>query len=302
MYQINNAYPQDLEEVFSFQVQCDIAEFGEQDSSRDDLEELWSEIDPARDAFLVRKDSGGLVGYGCVSGAHSGLQVDIYIDPHSSPEGVEDELMRACVARAGRRFSIEKTHQEVHLTGYARVTNPRSVSLFKRWGFNEQKRHYNMAVELPGNYPVPQWPTGYKLSAFAPGEEHELYEFIEKAFSRPDREPSTFEFWRNLLLRGGRYEPELFLMVREGERIVGAALSYAEEAGGWVRQLGVAANQRGKGLGSLMLQQLFHQFSRRGVKRVALAVSGENANALRVYERAGMHRSREYIEFLLTIS
>jgi RimJ/RimL family protein N-acetyltransferase len=50
-----------------------------------------------------------------------------------------------------------------------------------------------------------------------------------------------------------------------------------------------------------MLQQLFSQFSRRGVKRVALAVSAENANALRVYERAGMHRSREFIEYQITI-
>jgi len=167
-------------------------------------------------------------------------------------------------------------------------------ALYERWGFKEQKRHYNMAVELPGNYPAPQRPAGYRLSAFSPGVERDS---IEQSFTRPGREPSSFEFWRNLLLRGGRYEPELFLLVREGERVVGAALSYEEEAGGWVRQLAVAADQRGRGLGSLMLQQLFSQFSRRSLKRVALAVSGENANALRVYERAGMRRSREYFEY-----
>lgn len=302
MFHITNATSQDLDDVFAFEVECDLAEFGEQDSSRDDLEELWNEIDPARDVFMIRDENGRLIGFSCVSGASSGLQLDVYINLAASPEGVEDELMRACVARAGDIFTHEQPNLERLLTGYASVTNPRCLALYERWGFKEQKRHYNMAVSLAGDHPAPQWPPQYSVNPFDPQDEVELYNFIEEAFARPGRTPSTFEFWRNLLLRGGRYEPELFLVVREGGRIVGAALSYDEEAGGWVRQLAVAADQRGRGLGSLLLRQLFSEFTRRGKTRAALAVSAENTDALRVYENAGMRRNREYVEYHLRLT
>jgi len=301
MFKVENASSQDLEEVFAFLVQCDLAEFGEEDSSRDDLEELWSEIDPQRDAFLVRSESGGLVGYACVSGASRGLQMDVYVDPASSPAGVEDDLMRVFVERARGIFAGGTNGQEALLTGYASVSNPRNLSLYDRWGFKEVKRHYNMAIRLAGEIPAPQWPARYSVSPFDPKDEYELYTFIEEAFSRPDRTPSTFEFWRNLLLRGGRYDPALFLVLRTGGRIAGAALSYDEDAGGWVRQLAVAPDQHGRGLGSLLLRQLFSEFARRGKQRAALAVSAENANALRVYENAGMQRVREYIEYQIDL-
>lgn len=302
MIQLLPASPADLDEVFAFQLECDLAEFGEEDSSREELEELWSEIDPARDAWLARDPNGRLIGYACVSPAQSGLQVDAYINLAASPEGVEDDLMRACLERAGSIFTREQPDLENLLTGYASVTNPRNLLLYERLGFKEQKRHYNMAVSLTGDHPAPQWPAEYTVGSFDPKDALALYTFIEEAFARPGRTHSTFEFWRNLLLRGGRYEPELFLVVRESGRIVGAALSYDDETGGWVRQLAVAADQRGRGLGSLMLRHLFSEFARRGKVRVALAVSAENANALRVYENAGMQRVREYVEFCKTLS
>lgn len=296
---INLVHPMknDLEEVFAFQVECDISEFGEPDSSREDLEELWSTIDLAQDAWLARDPAGRLIGYACVSSAAHGLQMDLFISQLTSPAGLEDELMRTCKARASEILTNGKMGGEVTLTGYASITNPRLQGTYTRAGFTEVKRHYNMAIEIRGDFPAPDWPAGITLSTFDPAEEFDLYTFMEAAFARPGREPAPFEFWHGLLLRGGRYDPALFLVAREGGRIVGAALSYDEEVGGWVRQLAVATDQRGRGLGSLLLRQLYNTFARRGVKRVALAVSAENENALRVYERAGMHRSREFIEY-----
>ncbi len=48
----------DLDRVFQFMTDCDIEEYGECDSSREDLEGQWDDIDLMRDAWIACDDDG----------------------------------------------------------------------------------------------------------------------------------------------------------------------------------------------------------------------------------------------------
>ena len=100
-------------------------------------------------------------------------------------------------------------------------------------------------------------------------------------------------------MRGGRFDPHFFYLLRREGELVGAALTYDEEAGGWLKQLAVARSMQGEGLGSLLLKHVFNVYSQKGTTNVALGVAATNRNACEFYERSGMHRVREFVEYRL---
>jgi mycothiol synthase len=64
---------------------------------------------------------------------------------------------------------------------------------------------------------------------------------------------------------------------------------------GWVDDLAVRRSWRRRGLGMALLHHSFGEFYRRGTRKVALEVDSQNlTGATRLYERAGMHATRQY--------
>lgn len=294
---IINPHPSELDEVLDFFILCDIAEFGEPDTSREDLEQLWSEIDLARDAWIIRDGQQRIVAYANVSDASEGYQMDIYTHPTDAPVGIEDSLMDLCVSRAVQRLAESQKEPQPFLTGYASSQNLRLQQVYEKSGFVRHTYHYRMQIDLAAPILVPEWPGNFHLTAYRPEDELELYHFIQRAFDWEGHKDTPVDLWRNLVFRGERFEPELFVLVRDGERLVGAALAYDEGGSGWIRQLAVHSDYRGQGLGSLLLRHMFHLFQQRNAASVALGVASVNENAVNFYERCGMHRSREYIEY-----
>ena len=67
---------------------------------------------------------------------------------------------------------------------------------------------------------------------------------------------------------------------------------------GWVATLGVHPDWRGRGLGLALLRHAFAELHRIGKRQVGLGVDSQNATgATRLYERAGMHVTRESRSF-----
>jgi ribosomal protein S18 acetylase RimI-like enzyme len=284
-----------LDEVLQFMIDCDISEFGEADTSREDFEEQWDEMDLSKDGWIIRDTQGNIIGYACVSGENGRYGIDIYIHFQLSPEGLEDELMGRCLERANK-LALQVA-DEAHLTGYATSVNHRLQQVFEKNGFDRHTYHYRMQVDFSGPIEPPQWPDDFTLSSYKEDDEIELFNLIQSAFTWEGRDPISMDAWRNLIFRGGRFDPEFFVLVRAHGRLVGAALSYAEESGGWVRQLAVAKDYQGKGLGSRLLRHMFSVFYNRNLPGVGLGVASLNNNAWNFYERVGMYRKREFIEY-----
>jgi mycothiol synthase len=294
---IANPKTEDFDDVLDFMIRCDVTEFGEPDTSREDLEQLWSEINLASDAWLARDEQQRVIGFANVSDTVDGYQMDIYLHLLLSPPSIEDILMRFCLERAQKMHDEAPQGTKLHLRGYASSKSTRLQQIYEKSGFDRHTYHYRMQIDFSGPFEQPVWPDNYQLAAYRPEDELELYQFIQRAFDWPGHKDTPIDLWRSLVFRGGQYDPEVFLLVRDVDSLVGAALSYDEEGSGWIRQLAVEKEYRGKGLGSLLLRQMFYIFQQRNAASVALGVASVNANAINFYERSGMYRSREFIEY-----
>lgn len=300
MYRIESAASSDLNAVFLFMVDCDIEEYGEPDSSREDLEELWGEIDLSRDAWIVTDAENCIIGYASISEYGGKYTQEIYLHGKRTPEGVEDELASLCLARVEQMREANQAEQ-VLVNAFVSGVNKRLQQLCERNGFTPYTYHYRMQIDFDTPYPAPEWSDQFKLESYEEKDEGEVFALIQETFTWKGHTPSTLENWRKWVLRGGRYDPQYFVLVREGDRLVGVALSYAEETGGWIRQLAVAKEYQGKGLGGRLLRHMFSVFSSHGLKSVGLGVASANKTAAQFYERNGMRKTREFIEYHKTV-
>ena len=107
--------------------------------------------------------------------------------------------------------------------------------------------------------------------------------------------PEDFTEWRSWAIEQDDFDPSLYFIAWADEQPVGGALCNAGPPG-WVNSLAVAHSWRGRGLGLALLRHAFGEFYRRGLHRAGLAVDSQNlSGATRLYQRAGVRQTREYL-------
>jgi mycothiol synthase len=126
------------------------------------------------------------------------------------------------------------------------------------------------------------------------GEERAVYEAHMETFEdswEHVREP--YEQWSHMLVERPEFEPGLWLLAVDGDRIAGIALSMIQQhqpTTGRIMIVGVRREWRRQGLGEALLRASFAALSTRGCTRAILGVDAESlTGAHRLYERAGMH-------------
>jgi mycothiol synthase len=288
----------DAQQTHDLMVRCDVSEYGEPDSSLEDLLYDWQRINLKRDAWLAFTPQGDLVGYGAVLPWIEGLRYDLYTDPSWQNEDLGQTLLAHCEERG---CSLAQQRQETaHILArtYVAYTNQREQELVKQAGFRPVKHHFQMQVQMDTPLPKPQWPAGISVRTFAPGQDDApVYELIQAAFDWPGRTPPTFEAWQSFMMRPDIFKPDLWFLGMDREDVVGACLCFEYPEHGWVRQLGVAETWRRKGLGTALLRHTFGEFKKRGYDRVGLAVESGNPRAYTFYQKIGMQRVRQYDEY-----
>lgn len=287
-------------QALDLMIRCDISEYGEPDSDLEDLLGDWEGIDLNQDAWFAHTPQGELVGYAAVTQWGLILRFNMYVDP--SKEG--DDLLQALLERCEKR-SVELAREHVgddplKAVIYNAHVKRREAELLQRSGYQAVKHIFNMAVDLGANIQAATWPEGITVRSFEPGkDERQVYDLIQDTFAKPGRTTPTFDEWKGFLMRPETFKPELWFLAEAEGRLVGACLcfEYADMGQGWVRQLGVLAEWRRRGLGAALLQHAFAAFKRRGFDQVGLAVESENPNAIAFYERIGMKQTRRYDEY-----
>ena len=297
-FNIQYPTPDDLERVFNFMIESDIAEFGEADSDKDDLADQWSETDLAANAWIASDQAGDLTGYALLSEEFNGRRyLDLYLHPTRSPKGLADALLEQAVGRFGALVTSGASEPQCILTAYANGLNAGIRAAYESHGFSIEKFHYRMQMDFTEPYPVPVWPGGYTLSPVTTADERPLHNLIMTAFDWEGVQPIPYEEWHKQIFRGGRYDPEMFLMLRKDGSLVGAAICYDEGSRIWLKELAVSKELRGQGIGSLLLKQVFALAGQRGVPTVSLGVVSNNPKAYAFYEHSGMTRTREFVQY-----
>jgi len=287
----------DAQAVLDLMIRCDIHESGEADSDMEDLVNDWENLDMNQDAWLAFSLDEDLIGYASVVPWGPDLKYEIFIEPTLDDNELVRELLSLCETRGTQLAQADK--KLVSAKCYSVSSDQQLSDALADAGYEIKKYVYKMRAEFDAPPPPSQLPDGISIRNPIIGQdEQKIYGVIQSAFERPGRTPSSFEDWKNFMLRPEIFKPELWFLAIKDEEIVGACLSYeyAEADEGWVRQLGVLAPHQRTGLGSALLQYAFNEFYKRGYKKVGLAVESDNQRAIRFYENVGMKQIRRFDE------
>jgi mycothiol synthase len=286
----------DLTEIAALVRAAETADHGEPDLTLEDLASDWLSpgFDPGADAVVVL-DRERIVAYAEVPSwrAHAAVH------PGDRRRGIGTALLgwiehRARQRSPGAAATVGQTVAD---------TNVAAVTLLQRHGYTP--RHTSWVLRLPAGVTVkqPPLPAGITIRPYRAAEEEEpVYRVIEDAFSEwPNRTPATFPQWQALTTGRRDFDPSLLLVAAAEDEVVGAALGLPYPDEGWVQQLAVRADLRGRGIGRALLSRMFDEFRHRGFPDVGLSTDSRTG-ALDLYLAVGMEIHRAYTHYSRVLS
>jgi GNAT superfamily N-acetyltransferase len=273
-----------------------------------DLNEMiidWTSpgIDIAKDIRVVEDQHGKIIGYIDVwdtTKPHVTKYVWGVLHPDAWDEDLYARMLAWAESRARERVQLAPEGARVIINHGLSSNDQRRNTALETYGFTLVRNFYRMVIELDHPLQQPVIPDG--LSIVPIDMETELKPALiamEDAFQdhwgfveRPIEE--TLKQWQHYIENSEDFDPSLWYLAKDGEQIAGicrcSGKMNEDPDMGWVSQLCVRKPWRRQGLGMALLLTSFHEFSRRGKKRVGLGVDASSlTNATRLYEKAGMH-------------
>ena len=276
-FTIRPARPEDTEVAFELVADWQRSNYGEVEIGP----EMFATKLAGADGVFVAETEDGVVGHSDVDGGWIGLGVA----PPARRQGIGTALLE----EAERAATTDSTW----LIGLS--SEPAATPFANANGYEKAWEVWLMGIDLPEEIPQPEWPEGVSVRTYD-GEEaeaREIKELLDLAYAEEfHHQPATFENWSRFMFEDPMFDAGVwFLAVADG-KIVGAALNWDE---GYIKDLVVHPNWRGRGLGKALVYQTFGEFKRRGLPRVTLKTDSNNpTDAWRLYERAGMRKERTY--------
>lgn len=290
----------DLEAVADLIKTCEIAEQGEPDYPMEDLRADWlnSQTNLETDAWLVTGPGQRIVGYALMFNVEDvQLFVNGWVHPQYQARGIGTYLVRRGERRARQQAASAPSGVRVSLYNSISNVNQAARKILEGEGYSLARHFWRMQIDMDEAPPAPEWPDRISVRAFAPGQdEGATFEAFQEAFQDHwGYIPWHFETWEQVMLRRENFDPSLWFLALDGDEIVGGSLCFNYEREGWVDDLAVRRPWRRHGLGLALLRHSFGELYRRAQRRVALGVDSQNTTgATRLYDRAGMHVSRQY--------
>jgi GNAT superfamily N-acetyltransferase len=245
---------------------------------------------PQDDALLV-EERGRLVGYGEVPGwrAHAAVH------PETRARRIGTALLSWIEDRARQRSD---TDGKIRVGQTIADRNDEARELLVAHGY--ERGHTSWVLHLPAGISIDDQalPDGIVIRPFEPEtEERTVYHVIDNAFNEwPTREPSSFATWQATTTHRADFDPSLLLVAATTDEVVGASFAIAYPGEGWVEQLAVHRDYRGRGLATALLRESFEEFRRRGFPDVGLSTDSRTG-ALDLYLAMGMVVRAQYTHY-----
>jgi mycothiol synthase len=277
-FDIRSAQPED--EAASYRLFADWQEavYGEIEMGP----EMYASARASAGALFVAETSSGIVGESAVRG--NGISLGVRAAERR--RGIGTALLKAA----------EQAAKEDPLLLTAVSLEPAAAPFALANGYAKSWEVWLMGTDLPAEVESPHWPEGIGVRTFAEEDAHEVKKLLDLAYKEEfHHHPAPFEHWRRFMLDDPSFDADAWFLAVAGDEIVGAALNWKE---GYVKDLVVHPDWRGRGLGKALMLQTFGEFSRRGIPRVTLKTDSNNpTGAWRLYERLGMKVERTYEMF-----
>lgn len=289
----------DVGVVTAFMRSCQQAEYGFAIASEEGTLALWTspEVDLAHDTWLVFAPHEQIVGYlHLVHQEPLRMSLVWKIDPAYSQQGLQELLLQCAEERAHQFIPLVRANARISLSVECSGLAPLYREAIEQAGFVYTRSTLRMEIEMNEPPPTAVWPEGITLRPFTLEMAQAVYEADAEGFrDHWGYMPRSFETFRHQFLHAPSFDPTLWFLACEGEKIVGSALCEYEEGTAWVGSLSVLRPWRKRGLGLALLYTAFGEFYHRGMHKVALYVDAQSlTGATRLYERAGMHLVHQF--------
>jgi mycothiol synthase len=239
---------------------------------------------PQRPTHVYETADTPVIGYANLAGGTG----ELVVHPGYRRRGVGSALVRALLERVGPGGQLRL---------WAHGEHPAAALMAREHGFTEARVLWQMGRTLEDPVDEPSWPDGVTLRAFVPGRDEEAFvEVNNRAFAwHPEQGGWTVE---QVLQREAQpwFDPAGFLLaVDDEDRLLGFHWTKIHPNRlGEVYVLGVDPAQQGRGLGRALTLAGLRHLRERGMRSVMLYVEGDNAPAIRTYEKLGFqHRDTD---------
>jgi mycothiol synthase len=252
--------------------------------------------DPGTAQLLAHDPTGALVGFAHLVPGTGGepASAEFAVHPGHRRAGLGGRIADALLARTGGRLRV-----------WAHGEHPGAVALAARLGMARVRELWQMRRDLREPFPEPAFPAGVALRTFVVGaDEAEFLRVNNAAFAwHPEQGGWDLEQVR---LREAEpwFDPAGFLLaVDPDDRLLGYhwtkvhPAAAGEPAMGEVYVLGVDPAAQGRRIGGALTTAGLAHLRGRGLTTVLLYVEGDNAAAVRVYEKLGFTRWSSDISF-----
>ncbi|HEU4492039.1 MAG TPA: GNAT family N-acetyltransferase [Jiangellales bacterium] len=291
--------PDDVPTLLGVATADDLVTLGYSDFNETDVREALqgAHVDAALDHWVVEDPAGTAVCWGFLIDDYGGTQVqlDVYlVRPHD--ETVRRSVCVALLERIAER-GVERGHRTVEAGAGTVAGDEQYASTLRSLGFSATRRFNRMRADLEPGRPAPTPPPGVVARPFDPDSEQDWRDFhavyIAAFADHWNFEPMSLDAFR---ARAAHDENPAFARWtiadvdgRPGGVCEASGHLYATENAGWVRNLAVLREHRGRGVGRFLLELALAGFAADGRTWAGLGVDTENATgALRLYEGAGM--------------
>jgi len=295
--------PGDLDALLALARADEAAAVGSSSVTRVEVAELLAPAHTTAqdDQRVVIDAAGGLLAWGLVwdHNRTDHQDVDVYCSPALGSETVRGALLDWLVARLGQR---------ARAAGYARIVadagcyhdDTRYASTLRSRGFTYVRTFHRLRIDLQPHQPVSvSTPPGVQVVPFEPAEDTwwALHAVLQHSFAEHwGYVPVAYDAFRASHAADPAPDLPLWRVALAEGRMVGVASASgrnAEDAGGWVADLGVLASHRGRGIARALLQAAFEANRQAGRTWVGLMVDTENATgAVGLYESVGMRQEQ----------
>ncbi|WP_055697058.1 GNAT family N-acetyltransferase [Streptomyces silaceus] len=273
--------------------EVDLLETGRADTelSRIQADLRHPEVDLERDSWLLF-DGDRLVGYALLWDDSGGERIDVdhYVLP-GRPGGALHlfDLMEHRAAERAAANGAARAVVHLHLNTAPTMDLP----ALRARGWRTVRRYHVMERHLdPAADPLPAPPAGVTLrTCLAEEDRRRAHALLQECFTDHfDYQPRSYAQWLGDI-DGEHADWSLIWLVHvEGFGDAAVLRTHNDRPStGWVGNLGVRAELRGRGLGGHLLRHAFGHYAALGRDRIGLGVDTDNSSgALALYERHGM--------------
>ncbi len=264
---------------------------------------------------VVENDQGEIIGYVDVwdiSDPHVKKYIWAVLHPDAWDEERYFDMLEWAEDCACERIELAPPDARVVINqGISNKDLARKKAL-EAYGFDLVRHFYRMEIALDTPLKAAELPEGLTLCTI--NLETELKDVVlamDEAFSDHWGHVSQpidqmMAEWQHYIANSEDFDPTLWFLAKDANQIAGicrcSPKTTEDPDMGWVNQLCVRKPWRRKGLGMALLQHAFNVFQQRGSARAGLAVDASSlTNATRLYEKAGMHISRQFDSYELVL-